>query len=140
MDFAEILLRRGLLTQVQVNQTKDAHESVMDWVLSNPSVDTQAALEAIADEMGVDFVDLRNTNVELELLETFPQKLIFRESLFPISRENGSLRIATADPLNFYPLDEAAAATGLHVEPVLADRVEIQKPVSYTHLTLPTKA
>lgn len=133
MDFAEILLRRGLLTQVQVNQTKDAHESVMDWVLSNPSVDTQAALEAIADEMGVDFVDLRNTNVELELLETFPQKLIFRESLFPISRENGSLRIATADPLNFYPLDEAAAATGLHVEPVLADRVEIQKLIK-THL------
>ncbi len=127
MDFAEILLRRGLIDQAQLNLSRESADNVLDWVLKQPTVDSDAALKAVAEEMGVDFVDLRNSEVDLSLLDSFPQKLIYRETLFPVARDNGSLRVATADPLNFYPLDEVAAATGLHVEPVLADRNEILK-------------
>ncbi len=127
MDFAEILLRRGLIDQAQLNLSRESAENVLDWVLKQPTVDSDAALKAVAEEMGVDFFDLRNSEVDLSLLDSFPQKLIYRETLFPVARHNGSLRVATADPLNFYPLDEVAAATGLHVEPVLADRNEILK-------------
>ena len=43
----------------------------------------------------------------------FPHKLIHRQSLFPIRRDNGQLVVATSDPFDLYPLDEVSAATGL---------------------------
>ena len=127
MDLADILLRSGMIDQQQVNQSRESKDDFFEWMLKQPAIDTDAALKVAAKELGVDFVDLRSTEVDLSLLDDFPQKLIYREVLFPVERFNGSIRIATANPLDFYPLDEIAAATGLHVEPVLADRIEISK-------------
>src|SRR6185436_19776350 len=73
------------------------------------------------------YVDLAEIEVDLSLLTTFPQRLIHRQTLFPIRRENGSLVVATSDPFDLYPLDEVSAATGLSVIPVLAARNEIGK-------------
>ncbi|MCH2182828.1 MAG: GspE/PulE family protein [Mariniblastus sp.] len=126
MDVAEILLRRGLITESQVNEVRQT-DDVVTWATEHPDLDPDVVMRTIAGELGLDFIDLREEPVDLDLLDAFPQKLIYRENLFPVSRQNGSIRIATADPLNFYPLDEIAAATGLTVEPVLADRVEIAK-------------
>ena len=70
--------------------------------------------------MGLEYVDLRDIEVDLSLLQNFPHKLIHRQSLFPIRRDNGQLVVATSDPFDLYPLDEVSAATGLSVMPVLA--------------------
>ena len=63
--------------------------------------------------------------MDLSLLEGFPTRLIHRELLFPLSRDNGTLVVATSNPFDPYPIDEAGAATGLAVIPVLASRREI---------------
>ncbi|MEE2826978.1 MAG: ATPase, T2SS/T4P/T4SS family [Planctomycetota bacterium] len=115
-----------MITETQVNEVRQT-EDVVTWAAQHPDLDPDLVMRTIAEELGLDFIDLREESVDLNLLDSFPQKLIYRENLFPVSRQNGSIRIATADPLNFYPLDEIAAATGLTVEPVLADRVEIAK-------------
>ena len=127
MDLAEILLRRGLINQTQVQQSQAADGEFVEWLINNPAIDSDAALRAAAEELGVDFVDIPNADIDLALLDNFPQKLIYREALFPIERHNGSIRVATSNPLNFYPLDEIAEATGLQVEPVFADPHEIAK-------------
>lgn len=132
MDVAEILLRRGLIDETQVTEVRQTSD-IVTWATKHPELDADVIMRAIASDLGLDFIDLREEPVDLGLLESFPQKLIYRENLFPVSRQNGSIRIATADPLNFYPLDEIAAATGLTVEPVLADRIEIEKLIK-THL------
>src|SRR5690606_30921678 len=82
---------------------------------------------------GLDYIDLAETNVDLSLLRDFPPKLLHRQALFPVRRENGSLIVATCDPYDLYPLDELSAATGLTVIPVLASRTEISKLIK-THL------
>ena len=90
-------------------------------------MDEEVALRALAEEVGLDFIDLTQVDVALSLLETFPSKLIYRQYLFPIARNNGQLEVATSDPFNLYPIDEASAATGLSVVPLLASRSEIDK-------------
>ena len=133
MDVGHILIKRGLINQLQLDQVRQTGNNVISQAVEMGFVESAAALAAVATEMGVDFVDLESTEVDLSLLEGFPTKLIFRENLFPISRENGTIRIATSNPLNFYPLDEISAATGLTVDPVLADEKEISKLVK-SHL------
>ena len=127
MDLSEILLRHGVINDSQLKQAQNSEVEFLDWVLNHPSINSDEAMRVVAEELGVDFVDLPNMEIDLSLLDDFPQKLIYRESLFPIARHNGSIQIATSNPLDFYPLDEIAAATGLQVEPVFANPKEIAK-------------
>lgn len=126
----QILLNRGLLSAEQLEQSRrsDAPNAVAAAIQLG-FVKEREALEALAEETGIDFIDLREAEIDLSVLEGFPQKLIYRHSLFPIGQQNGSLIVATADPLELYPLDEAGSATGKSIIPVAAERAEIARLV-----------
>jgi general secretion pathway protein E len=130
-DAGELLVRRGLLSEDQLIRSRSsaAGTSVMESAIQNGFITEDAALRAMAEETGLDFIDLRSAEVDLQLLETFPQKLIYRHSIFPIRREHGSLIVATSSPFDLYPIDEAAATLRCPVTPILAEKNEIAKLV-----------
>ncbi len=130
LEAGDILIRRGLIDKEQLDQLRQAGSSasgLVDSAIQQGMVQEESALRALGDELGMDFVDLRNADVDLELLKTFPQKLIYRHSLFPLSSHDGALVLATSDPLDLYALDEAGSATGLTIIPVVAERAEIAR-------------
>src|SRR5262249_24052876 len=101
MEAGEVLLRKGLLDKRQLELSRQAQAEttrLVDAAVNLGFVDEEAALRALGEEVGLDFVDLAETPVDLALLKSFPQKLIHRQSLFPIRRENGRLVVATSDP------------------------------------------
>ncbi|MGN6134772.1 MAG: GspE/PulE family protein, partial [Aureliella sp.] len=130
LEAGEILMRRGLLDAQQLDKLRDGgSRNIVDTAIQQGIVQEEPALRALGDELGMEFVDLREAAVDLELIKSFPQKLIYRHSLFPLRRENGSLVLATSDPLDVYALDEASAATGLTIIPVVSERAEIARLV-----------
>ncbi len=130
MEAGEILRKRGLLTDDQlVASRKSDSPNIVSSAVSLGYVSEFEALSALADELGLEFVDLREADIDLKALAGFPQKLIYRHSLFPIRSEGGALFVATSDPLDLYPLDEASAATGMTVIPVVAEQTEIARLV-----------
>lgn len=130
LEAGEILKRRGLLDAQQLDKLRaDGTRNIIDSAIQQGIVQEEPALRALGDELGMDFVDLREAPVDLELIKSFPQKLIYRHSLFPLSQKNGCLVLATSDPLDVYALDEASAATGLSIIPVVAERAEIARLV-----------
>ncbi len=133
MNIGQLLIEKNLISRWQLDQVDESSDDLVSQITQLASVDSVAVLEAVAEAMGVEFIDLREAEVDLSLLDTFPQKLIFRQMLFPVRRENGSIVVATSDPLDVYPLDEISAATGLSVEPALAERSELTKLIK-THL------
>lgn len=136
MEAGEILVRQGLIDDEQLTRSKDHRSngtSVVEAAVELGFVSEEHALRAIAKEVGIDFVDLAETQVDLQLLPQFPQRLIYRDAVFPVRRDNGHLVVATSDPFDLYPLDEVGAATGLSITPVLSSRREIVKLIK-THL------
>ena len=136
MDAADILVRRGMLNERQLAEVRAAKATARAWSKSPcrwATARKKPMLKALATEVGLDYVDLAEATVDLSLLKDFPPKLMHRQALFPVRRENGSLVVATSDPFDLYPLDELSAATGLTVVPVLASRAEIAKLIK-THL------
>src|SRR5208337_846802 len=77
-------------------------------------------------------VDLTQVKVEPETLRAIPIKLVHRHTLMPLSRQNGTLVVATGDPFNVYALDELQTLTGLHVQAVLASPREVTRLIK-TH-------
>ncbi len=132
MEVGEILLRHGLINQGQLEQIRQKGGKTLQAAIELGFVREEDALQSLAGEVGVEYVDLRTTEVDLSLLEHFPQKIIFRQTLFPVRREIGAIVVATNDPFDLYPLDEVSATTGLAVLPALAERAEIAKLIK-TH-------
>ncbi|MCE9525946.1 MAG: GspE/PulE family protein [Planctomycetales bacterium] len=133
MEAGEILVKSGLLDRQQLDRSRTQANGHCDGLRLIESavhlgyVSEEQALKAVGNAVGLEYIDLAEADVDLTLLKIFPQKLIHRQTLFPISRQNGQLVVATSDPFDLYPLDEVSAATGLSVLPVLAGRADIAK-------------
>jgi general secretion pathway protein E/type IV pilus assembly protein PilB len=93
----------------------------------------EEALMAVGRALGLQVIDLTQTEVDLTLLDRFPLRLIHRHEIFPVRREDGMLIVATGDPFNLNALDAVSAATGQSVTAVLAMPEELSKLIK-SHL------
>jgi general secretion pathway protein E/type IV pilus assembly protein PilB len=122
MEISDILQRRGILDERQLllaQQSANGHR--LDRVIMDMGfVSEEDLLKAFADELGMKYFELKDYQVDTELLSQFPATPIFRHSLLPLKRENGRVLVASADPFDFEALDELSSLSGEVLEPVLA--------------------
>ncbi len=132
MNFLQILAQKGLLQEKDIATVKEAQKTnpqkaVHTILIDGGYVKEEDVLPILAEQFGMDLIDLTNQKIEPETLKAMPSKLVHRRSLVPLSRENGTLVVATGDPFDVYALDELQTLTGLHVQAVLASPREISR-------------
>src|SRR6516225_5852451 len=137
MQLLQRLLEQGVLTDADLPRLTAARAAAPDKPFHEVIVEKGFAKEehvlaALAEEFGMELVDLTKVTVERETLEAMPLKLVHRRTLMPLSRNNGTLTVATGDPFDVYALDELQTLTGLHVQPVMASPREIARLIK-TH-------
>src|SRR6267142_2056363 len=137
MNLLQLLVHKGLLRDDDVPALQNAAKAQPQrplhlLLLDQGFAKEEDVLPVLAEHYGMDLVDLTKVRVEPDMLKTMPNKLVHRRNLMPLSRENGTLTVATADPLDVYALDELQTLTGLHVQPVLASPREITRLIK-TH-------
>ena len=120
---------RIMLAEAQAGApTKAVHELLIE----KGFVKEELVLGALAEEFGLELVDLAKVKIEADTLKSMPLKLVHRKAIMPISRNNGTLTVATGDPYDVYTLDELQTYTGFKIQPVLASPREIQRLIK-TH-------
>src|SRR5262245_37319422 len=124
MQLAQRLIQKNLLTEAdlpRLNEVRTANPSrpVHELLVEFGFVKEEHVLAALAEEFGMEVVDVTKVTIDPETLKAMPTKLVHRHTLFPLSRQNGTLVVATGDPFGVYALDELQTLTGLHVQPVL---------------------
>jgi type II secretion system protein E len=88
-------------------------------------------LQTLAEEFGLEFVDLSHARIEPDTLAVMPAKLVHRKGLMPVARNNGTLTVATSNPYDVYALDELQTLTGLEIHPVLGSPREIARLIKH---------
>ncbi len=132
MQLAQRLIKRGAMRADDLPRLNEAHsvhpaKPIHELIIERSFAKEEDVLAALAEEFGLDLVDLTNVKVDAETLQAMPLKLVHRRSIMPLRRENGTLVVATGDPYDVYSLDELAMLTGLHIQPVLASPREITR-------------
>jgi general secretion pathway protein E/type IV pilus assembly protein PilB len=132
MALAQRLIRKGILSEDDLPRLAEAQAAAPDrpvhaLLIERGFAKESDVLAALAEEFGMELVDLAQVKVEPETLKAMPLRLVHRRGLMPLSRVNGTLRVATGDPFDVNALDELQTLTGLHVEPVLASPREIAR-------------
>jgi len=86
-----------------------------------------AVLRWVADEYDVEFHNLDNVELDKEVLSLFPARVLLKDELLPLDRQDGTVRVATSRLFATQALDSLRTLTGLRLEPVLAPSEAIQR-------------
>ena len=132
MTVGEVLIERGVITADQLSSVlatrKSPSERVDQALIRSGVVTERQVLEVFSEQLSIPLVELSEGDIDRELLNIVPSRLVHKYGLMPISRTNGKgIRVATADPYNMYALDELRMCIEMPVQPVLATRAEISK-------------
>jgi len=127
MRIDEVLLRRRLIDQAQLDTARrQAEGRRIDRVLIELGFVTEEdVLPALADELGMQYVDLREFAFDRDLLAEFPTAAVYRHTLLPLERRQGRVLVATSDPFDLEGMDELGSLSGHQLEAVLARREDI---------------
>src|SRR4051794_21427184 len=105
MQLAQRLLRRGVLKPDDLARIADLHAQVPSKPLHELLIERNFAREedvlaALAEEFGLQLMDLTDVKVAPQVLQSMPLKLAPRRTLMPLRRDNGTLVVATGDPFD----------------------------------------
>ncbi len=90
--------------------------------------DTEAdVLRWLAAEYEVPFSALEDVDPDKQVLSLFPARILLKEELLPLRRQNGSVEVATCRLFATQGFDALKTMTGLRLQPVLAPREAIQR-------------
>jgi len=136
MFLLQRLKEKGQLTDADARRAAEAqaaepnrpiHEILLEKGIGNEL----HVLSTLAEEFGLEFVDLSHARIESDTLAVMPAKLVHRKGLLPVSRDNGTLVVATSNPYDVYALDELQTLTGLQIHPVLGSPREIARLIKH---------
>ncbi|MGN6386621.1 MAG: GspE/PulE family protein [Verrucomicrobiota bacterium] len=136
MSIGQTLIAKGLLNPEQFEKALELNQReglrLDRAVLQLGFLSETELLKVLAEQLHLEIVDLEEITIDNQTLKSLPPKFVYRKRLVPISRENGTLRVAMSDAFDNYVLDEIRLVTGLRVEQVLAPRESIEKLIK-TH-------
>jgi type IV pilus assembly protein PilB len=119
------MVERGLITQDELDRALD-HQRTTRTRLGEALIDIGAVTsvqlsQALADHLGVPFVDLENHPPDVLLAGMIPEEVARRYLALPVERWNNQVVVAMANPNDVFALDDLRVLTGQSILAALAD-------------------
>ncbi|MBT8197318.1 MAG: Flp pilus assembly complex ATPase component TadA, partial [Acidimicrobiia bacterium] len=129
-----LLLDEGLVTEDQLDKAMAAQEESglpLGKVLVDEGLVAETDLvRTLARQIGIEFVDLDEQNVDPAASALVPDYLQVRFTALPIGfDEEGKLIVAMADPANVIAIDDMRAASGREISARVATRSALEDAI-----------
>jgi len=132
-QLGQMLLERGLLTQQQLDGALQEHrntpKSLGRTLIDLGYIRERDLVRALAEQVGLDFVDLSEHQIDPVAATLLPDQLARRYRAIPIGERDGKLLVAMSDPANVYALDDIRAVTSREVQPVVATASDVEQAI-----------
>lgn len=134
----QLAKRKGLVQNEQLKTMREAIEDRSDDALVDTLIDRgffsrESIVEMLAAEFSMSSADLTRIALPAVPGDLLDISLAKRFKAFPISFESGALKLAIADPLDFESIDNLSHILNLPIDPVLADRVQIERAIDVAY-------
>ena len=113
----------------RIQQDSDSQEKLGRILVKHNFIDEQVFIEILSIQMGYPFIEPGLNNIDKELCEKIPKNLMATHSFIPIKSDDGSVRVAFADPLDQETLQTAKRFLGNTIVPIIAQSRSIKKIV-----------
>ncbi|MFP4312447.1 MAG: GspE/PulE family protein [Nitriliruptoraceae bacterium] len=132
-SLGHILVDRGLISLDQLRAAEEEHtssgRSLGRVLVSERMVTERDLVAALATQIGMEFVDLSETEVDAHATTMIPDTIMRRHSVLPIRFEGGRLVMAMSDPSNVIAMDDVRTITKMDIRPVVATKEDVTKAI-----------
>jgi general secretion pathway protein E len=131
----EILVRRGALEpdklEAALETAADRSIELADFLVATHAVEEDKLVRALADEVGMEFVERIATEViPEELVDAVPINFARQNRVLPLTQSEDSVRVAVANPLDPFPIDDLRILLGKTITPVAASEETIDDAIN----------
>ena len=131
----ELILEEGLISKEKldeaVEESHKAGRSLGRVLIDNGMVTESNLIALLAKQVGLDFVDLTETQIDPTAVSLISENLAKRYKAIPIGiDEQGKLVVAMSDPSNVYAIDDIRTLTGKEIKPVVSTPTDILAAIS----------
>jgi len=129
----ELLVRQKLISLQQLRKAQEEQRrdgTSLGYALAKMGfVSDKQITDFLSQQYRVQAVDLKEFEIDREVLKLIPADMCDRHRILPVSRAGSSLIVAMADPSNLNAIDDIKFTTGYNVEPVVASEAAIMEAI-----------
>lgn len=126
----DILIKAGLITKKELDHALklkvESDKKLGEVLIDLDYVTEQDILKALEIQLGIPKVHLEKEFIDSEIPQLISEDLARRHMVFPFKREEKTLHVAMADPLNFHGIDDLKISTGYEIKPYITTKKSIQ--------------
>jgi len=131
----EILVRRGALDPEKLEDVlasaADREIDLRDFLVASHTVEDNKVVRALADELGIEFVEKIATDaIPEELIDAVPINFARQNHVLPLTESPDGVRVAVANPLDPFPVDDLRILLGRTIIPVAASEEAIHDAIN----------
>ncbi len=125
-----ILLENSTLTQEQLEEALNAQREkggkLGDVLVQLKHLRNEDILKALSIQLGIPYLNkIESDEIMADLLQPLSLNYAKKNEVLPIKRENGTILVVMADPLNCHVIDDLRMLYGSAIRPVVASSYEI---------------
>ncbi|MBN2143664.1 MAG: Flp pilus assembly complex ATPase component TadA [Candidatus Aureabacteria bacterium] len=132
-EIGDHLVASGLLAKEEFDEAMSNSEesgvSFIDILIDNFGIEKETLFTAIAEKLGVPYVNLSEYVCDPKVLEKVPKESAQKFKAIPIFTIGNRLSIAMSDPSDVNGIDQISSITGCEIEPCLSARVDIEEAI-----------
>ena len=137
LRLGEILINQGMINSEQLKkaleiQKADNKKKIGEILVSQGSITQKQLLQALQHVYEAEYIELEDVILDPEIVSVIPKRIAVRYKIVPLSKENNTLTIAMANPLDVNTIDYIKEYTKMDVNPKFASEEDIANVLS-TH-------
>jgi len=135
-----LLITRGLLTVDQVKQAFEEQQltgkRLGEIVVGHEWVSPKDLAQALADQAGLEYVDLAEAQIDADVAMLLQRELAFRYQAIPVRFLNEDLLlVAVADPSDVGRADDLRLALGHNVRLAVSEPADLERTIKKLYRT-----
>ena len=123
----DVLLETGIITEEQLQTAlqlqKGTGRKLGETLVDEGFVSEDQIAHALSEQLHMDIIDLQNVNISQDILSLVSPTVLKKNKVIPFeyAKDNANvLRVAMADPMDMFAMDDITIITNLQVEPVIS--------------------
>ena len=131
----ELLLENGMVTEDQVSQgwekvaASEGQQNIIQALEELKFVDKNEMLQMLAQQYGMETLDLNTYKVPPEVIESVPKEVVEQYHILPVMKHDDVLTIAIGDPTDLTTLDSVRYVMKCDVDAVVSPPEQIQAAI-----------
>ncbi len=135
----DLLVNAGVISDEQLSdmlkRQKETGKRLGETLIDEGVITERQLINALTVQLGVDFIDLSELELDPELVNLVPRSLAKKYSVVPVRARGDELSLAMADPLNFIATEEVGAASRKRIVPMIATQAAVNHAISQLYGT-----